>query len=171
MRIKILFGVLAMTAAVAAAPAQDKPAPSDKKAAPAVSLIRMDLLKIQERPNTTMKRDLFIPERQSMPMGIAPAGSLMSGTLKQPQRSGVGAQADAEPGPPPEPVLNARYVGYIRGKTRITALVLFENRAMAIDEGEPLDTVWKVVKITTEGIDVQGADGKTQSVALEGERK
>jgi len=166
MRIKLVFRIFVLTAVAAAVfPAQDKAVPANNKAGSVIPLIRMDLLKGKDRPSAAVKRDIFIPESASVPIG-GPVGTIMMG-----ERPPLPAAAETAAGPPPEATLNARYLGYIRGTTRLTALVLFENRAMALEEGEMLDTVWKVVKVTIEEIEIQGADGSPRTLALEGERK
>ena len=148
--------------AAAASPAQDKAGPADKKAAPTISLIRMDLLQSKERRSAAVKRDIFIPHSQSAPMGM-PMGTMMDKRSPLPTAAVAMESQEAS--------FNTRYVGYIRGKKRITAIILYENQAMALEEGDMLGSIWKVVKITAEGIEIQGSDGALQTLPLEGERK
>ena len=165
MRIKGIRWILALAAVAASvSPAQEKAGPAEKKAVPTAALIRMDLLQNQKRPSPAVKRDLFLPQSESAPMG-APIPAMMN---KRPPFPTAGEAAAAEP---QEASFNARYIGYIRGKIRITALVVFENQAMALEEGDMLGPIWKVVKITAEGIDIQGQDGSSRTLPLEGERK
>ncbi|MDP2916242.1 MAG: hypothetical protein Q8O91_12430 [Candidatus Aminicenantes bacterium] len=165
MKIKSIRWLLALAAVAAAvSPAQDKAGPAEKKAVPAASLIRMDLLQSKKRPGAEAKRDLFIPQSQSAPMGM-PMGAMMD------RRSPLPTAAEAAAMESQEASFTARYVGYIRGKKRIIALILYENQAMALEEGDMLGPIWKVVKITAEGIEIQGSDGALQKLPLEGERK
>jgi len=150
--------------AAAASPAQDKAGPADKKAAPTISLIRMDLLQSKERRSAAVKRDIFIPQSQSGPMGM-PMGTMMD------KRPPLPTSAEAAAMESQEASFNARYVGYIRGKKRIIAIILYENQAVALEEGDMLGPIWKVVKITAEEIEIQGSDGALQKLPLEGERK
>lgn len=165
MKIRNIPWILVFAAfAAAASPAQDKAVPADKKAAPTISLLRMDLLQSKERRSAAVKRDIFIPQSQSVPMGM-PMGTMMD------MRSPLPTAAEAAAMELQEASFNTRYIGYIRGKKRIIALILYENQAMALEEGDMLGPIWKVVKITAEGIEIQGPDGPSRTLPLEGERK
>jgi len=165
MKIKSIRWLLALAAVAAAvSPAQDKAGPAEKKAVPTASLIRMDLLQSKKRPGAEAERDLFLPQSQSASMGMS-MGAMMD------RRSPLPAAMESAAMEPLEASFSPRYVGYIRGKIRITALVLYENQAMALEEGDMLGPIWKVVKITAEGIEIQGPDGSSRTFPLEGERK
>jgi len=145
---------------------QDKPS-SAEKAAPAKAskpLIRMDLLKKGVRDAAFTKRDIFIPQSDFGPSGTqsAPLNVRMA-------KAGAGGESAA---PEPQALsLNVRYIGFIQAKQKTTALVLFEGQAVAVIEGDTLGAAWKVVKISAGLIEIQGEDGKSQTFALEGERK
>jgi len=165
MKIKNAPWLLAFAVVAAAvSPAQDKAGPVEKTAVPPTSMIRMDLLQNKERPGAAAKRDIFIPQSQSAPMGMS-IGAMMDKRLPLP----AGAESAAIE--PQEASFSGHYIGYIRGKKRIIALILYENQAMALEEGDMLGPIWKVVKIMAEGIEIQGSDGALRTLPLEGERK
>jgi hypothetical protein len=145
---------------------QDKPPTAEKAAAAKASkpLIRMDLLQKGDRNAAFVKRDIFIPQSD---LGL-------SGTLSAPPGVRMAKAGAAGESAAPEPQalsLNVRYLGFIQSKQKMTALVLFEGQAVAVAEGDALGPAWKVVKISAGLIEIQGEDGKSQTFALEGERK
>lgn len=145
---------------------QDKPSTAETAAAAKASkpLIRMDLLQKGDRDAAFVKRDIFIPQSD---LGL-------SGTLSAPPGVRMAKAGAAGESAAPEPQalsLNVRYLGFIQTKQKMTALVLFEGLAVAVAEGDALGPAWKVVKISAGLIEIQGEDGKSQTFALEGERK
>ncbi len=174
MKTKIVLAAGLVVAAALAAFGQAKPARS-KKADPDMvtgPLLRMSLLERKEGPFTGAKRDPFIP-----------------GAFAEPQQEAVphfGAQPFAKPGQPvpgakPEaaaapaeeviPAVNIRYVGFIQGKEKFLAIVLFNGQASAVAAGEALGGVWKVDRVGPAEIEITGPDGAPLKFALEGERK
>jgi hypothetical protein len=127
-------------------------------------VIRMDLLHEAGRPEASAKRDIFIP--QSATAG-GPIPVLISGI--QTPMAGLEAQRAGEESK--IPALSLRYVGFIQAKKKFIGLVLFEGQAMAVEEGDFVGQEWKIVRIAADALDIQGSDGKTQTFALEGERK
>jgi len=133
-----------------------------KPSAPA-RLVRLDLLPSGSRGAAAVRRDLFVPFSAAEGLTLGPP---LAGKL-QPARGAApadAAEAPQETGPA------IRYLGYIQGKKGTVGLVLFEGQAQAVSAGDVLGSAWKVVKITTEILEVQGPDGKTRTFALEGER-
>ena len=170
-RLPLGFGLLLSCALLALG--QAKPARAKKTDPDMVEgrLIRMDLLERRDEPLAAAKRDPFVPGARfdfpaSTPMQQGPG---MGGF-----RQGMpGFKRDTEPAAetPPEPAVNIRYVGFIQGREKLLALVLFNGQAVAVSAGEALGDVWKVVKITSEELEIQGPDGASLKFALEGERK
>jgi Tfp pilus assembly protein PilP len=70
-----------------------------------------------------------------------------------------------------EAVLSVRYIGYIQARQKIIALILFEEKATTVEEGDMLGELGRVIKVTSGELEIQGPDGKSQRFALEGERK
>jgi hypothetical protein len=128
---------------------------------------------MKEGPFLGAKRDPFIPgaiaaAEPAIPHFGAPPPRLPSG---QPV-PGIkpGAEGAVEAGAPPPPV-NVRYVGFIQGKEKFLAIILFNGQAMAVAAGETLGDVWKVEKVGPAEIEILGPDGTAIKFALEGERK
>jgi hypothetical protein len=178
MRIKACVIVAAFLAAAVLAAGQARPA-KPKKGDPDMvkgPLLRMELLERKEGPPVSAKRDPFVPgggpafeddERSRPRPGAGLAGRMMLGGPVPGAKPGVEAPAEA----PPEPALNLRYVGYVRGKAKFLGLVLFNGQAVAVAAGETLGDNWKIVKVDAAEIEVQGPDGAALKFALEGERK
>lgn len=173
MRIKAIVGSGLVLAAAVFALGQAKPARTKKTDPDMVKgpLLRMDLLERTEGPFIGVKRDPFTPG----PFGPASSGTPMPGSrIGFPPslplsglRPGTAAEEDALA----EPVVNVRYVGFIQGKERLLALVLFNGQAVAVAAGETLGNIWKVARITAVEVEIQGPDGAPLKFALEGERK
>jgi hypothetical protein len=162
---KMGMGAAVVLAAAAFAVGQ-KPAPVAKTPAKvAEPLVRLDLLAAVRSGPTPFLRDLFLPQGPGSE-GLA----AMPAVLGDPVRPGLvpGGENPADEAAPP-PVL--RYVGFVRSQGRFLALVLIDGQAVALAEGEAAGAVGRIVKITAGEIEVQGADGKSQKFALEGERK
>lgn len=162
---KMGLGAAAVLAAVVFAVGQ-KPAPDAKKPAKAAGpLVRLDLLAAVRSGPTPLLRDLFLPQ------GPGSEGSAaMPVVLGGPVRPGlVPAGENPAEGEAPPPVV--RYVGFVRSQGRFLALVLIDGQAAALAEGEAAGAAGRIVKITAGEIEIQGADGKSQKFALEGERK
>jgi hypothetical protein len=133
-------------------------------------LLRMDLLERKDGPLAGAKRDPFIPGAFAPPMNESPRpGAKISFPT-----AGAGGRPETAPeaeGAAPEPVVNVRYIGFIQGKEKFLALVLFNGQATAVSAGEALGNVWKVVRAGATEIEIQGPDGSALKFALEGERK
>jgi hypothetical protein len=136
-----------------------------KPSAPGTSarLVRLDLLSSGSPGAAAVRRDIFVPYSAAGELTFAPP---LNGKF-QPARGAApagSAETPQETGPA------IRYLGYIQGKKGTVGLVLFGGQAQAVAAGDVLGSAWKVVKITTEILEVQGSDGKTRTFALEGER-
>ena len=164
MKIKIVPGLFVLAAAVLSSGQDKAPSAASKSPVPK-SLVRMDLLQLKARPAAEVKRDIFLPEGPSGPAAMSGAGIMLPGRIA-PQTAPEAVVPETT-----EPAFSARYIGYIRGAKKITALILFENQAAAIEEGDMLGAIWKVAKITVESVEIQGQDGASRTLPLEGERK
>jgi hypothetical protein len=67
----------------------------------------------------------------------------------------------------PQPGL--RYIGYVKSVQKITALILFEGEALAVDVGEEIAEGVSISKITLEDITVIGPSQEPWKFPLEGE--
>jgi len=174
MRTRILLASGLILAAALSAFSQSKPARGKKTDPDMVTgpLLRMNLLVRKEGPFVGAKRDPFIPGVLTAPQADLPHFGAKPGA--QPGSAAPGVKpgvAPSEETPPPEPPVNIRYVGFIQGKEKFLALVLFNGLAVAVAPGESLGDIWKVVRVGATEIEIQGPDGSVLKFALEGERK
>ncbi len=163
--------VLAVSALVSgqARPARGKKADPDMVTGP---LIRMSLLERKEGPFAGAKRDPFIPGAISGPEQALPHfGVKTPPQAGQPGGIPIKPEAMAEGAEQPVPAVNLRYVGFIQGKEKLLALVMFNGQAVAVAAGETLGDIWKVDRVGPLEIVIQGPDGAPLKFALEGERK
>lgn len=65
--------------------------------------------------------------------------------------------------------LSLRYIGYVKSGQKMTALILFEGEALAVQEGEMLVEGMTVLRITVEEIEVISPDQESRKFPLEGE--
>jgi hypothetical protein len=174
MKTKAIVGAGLVLAAAVFVFGQSKPAKT-KKADPDMvkgPLLRMDLLERNEGLFAGAKRDPFSPGsfglasyESSMPGAKIPSPPFRPASGLQPGAENAGEEAL------PEPVVNVRYVGFVQGKEKLLALILFNGQAAAVAAGESLGNIWKVTRITVVEVEIQGPDGATLKFALEGERK
>ncbi len=170
-RASVLILAAAVSAFGQAKPARGKKADPDMVTGP---LLRMSLLETKEGPFLGAKRDPFIPG-----LAVSPQEELLRPRTQPfavpaaPLAPGVkpGAEGAAEAEAPPSPPVNVRYVGFIQGKEKFLAIILFNGQAMAVAAGETLGNVWKVEKVGPAEIEILGPDGPAIKFALEGERK
>jgi hypothetical protein len=143
-----------------------------KEAKPPTPLVRMDLLQKKEGEIAVVKRDIFAAQSSvptTVPAPAPPAVAMRPGVRPIPLPGVPGAKPAEDASE--EVSLSLRYVGYIQGGRKYLALVLFENQALAVEEGELVGEVWKVVRVDAGEIEVRGLADKIYTFALEGERK
>lgn len=153
-RFVLLAALLAMLGA-------DKP--NGKTAAPAVpSLIRKEWLKPPAGPAAPPRRDIFSPQ-----------GGAFVDPERRPDpavRPGAKPAADKSVEEEAQPTLALRYLGFSRvvASKKIVALVLVDGQAAAVEEGEAVGAGYKILKITSKEIEVQGPDGRSLTFPREG---
>jgi len=167
-RVSVLILAAAVSAFGQVQPARGKKADPDMVTGP---LLRMSLLEMKEGPFLGAKRDPFIPGS-----AVSPQEELLRPRTQPfafPAAPGIkpGAEGAAEAEAPPQPPVNVRYVGFIQGREKFLAIILFNGQAMAVAAGETLGNVWKVEKVGPAEIEILGPDGPAIRFALEGERK
>jgi hypothetical protein len=128
-----------------------------------VSLIRKDILALDVKKLDPPKRNIFTPNS---------AGGQEIGELEDMNNRQQAELQNIE-------VLNAelpsvrafglRYIGYVKSGQKITALILFEGEALAVDVDEEIAEGVSISKITLENITVIGPDQELQTFPLEGE--
>jgi len=150
------FMIFILTATFCFAP--QKKVPEEVKGK---SLIRIDLLVRKARDTAGPRRNIFAPQaslRQELFEEQA--------TERNPQVS----EALSKESTPPS-LINLRYIGYIVSPLKIIGLVIFEDEALAVEEGETLSEGIKVGKITLEEIEIVGPGGASSKFPLEGEKE
>ncbi len=132
-----------------------------------MSLIRMDLLRVQRDAPVVSKRNIFSPE-PSFGATARPIIEEPSPLIASEQVETQGEQAQA----PPTLNVNLRYIGFIeytRSSQKITALVILEGQPMAVIEGEVVLEGIRIGKITPRELEVVMPDSTTRKFSLEGE--
>jgi hypothetical protein len=160
--IAVFFGAVLAGASFASAQKTAPPAKKPAAAKPFGPLIRKDLLAALRTTPSPVRRNIFLPQGAGAPI-VLPAAL---GGRPRP------AVAPEEETPVDEaPPLIVRYVGFVRSQGKFLALVLVDGQAAALAEGDQAGAAGKVVRITAGEIEIQGSDGKSLKVPLEGERK
>ena len=67
--------------------------------------------------------------------------------------------------------LDIRYVGYIISGEKITALIIFEGNAIAVEKGEMISEGVKIGEIKLTEIEIIGSDSEKRKYPLEGEKE
>jgi len=126
------------------------------------SLIRKDLLLRKERELRPPRRNIFSPK-----------GSFRGEFISETQEVGAnpqGIEASSKE-KPSSVIINLRYIGYIDSPQKIIGLIIFENEALAVEEGELLREGIRVGKITPHEIEMIGPDSAKRKFSLEGENE
>lgn len=124
------------------------------------SLIRKELLLKEKKELKPPRRNIFSPqgsgflEERDEALGV-PQG--IQETENQPEALSF--------------VLNLRYIGYIDTGQKITALIIFEGEAMAVEVEERISEQITVERITTKEIEVMGPGNEKRRYSLEGEEQ
>lgn len=155
-----MFGFAAAAALLAAAlfvSGDDSPRP----------LVRRDLIRTASPEFPKIKRDIFstIPFAPAEGDFAAGPGGLGESGVGRPG----GTRDKAEPAlPPPAEV---RYVGFIRNLPRrtVTAIVLIDEKAWAVSEGEVFAFGWSALKVSDEEIELLNPLGEKLVFLFEGE--
>ena len=140
-------------------PSQEK----EKIDPPAKSLIRKDLLAGEVRKLDPPKRNIFTASPGGW-QGIEEFDGLSEIQMTEEQNIEV-----LEEELPAVYTMALRYIGYVKSGKKITALILFEGEALAVDVGEEIAEGVSVTKISLEDITVVGLDQEPRTFPLEGE--
>lgn len=142
---------------------QDKNQEKTEKKRPPVSLIRKDLLAVDTKKLDPPKRNIFTPNSAGP---VKSAAYEDMNERRQAERQNMEA---LEPERPSARPLGLRYIGYVKSGQKITALILFEGEALAVDVGEEIAEGLSISMITLEDITVIGSDQEPRKFPLEGE--
>jgi len=154
----VLF--LSFTASVSSL---DKPQEKTEEKRLLVGLIRKDLLAREIKKLDPPKRNIFTPNSA----GIQAIDEF--GDMQKRQFAGLPNMEALEAELPSVSALGLRFIGYVKSGPKITALILFEGEALAVDVGEEIAEGVSISKITLENITVIGLDQEPRTFPLEGE--
>jgi hypothetical protein len=129
---------------------------------PPVGLIRKDLLSLDIKKLDPPKRNIFTPNSA----GLLEIEKIEN--INETQQGGQQNSEDLKGEVPFVRALGLRYIGYVKSGQKITALILFEGEALAVDVGEEIAESVSISKITLEDITVIGPDNEPQTFPLEG---
>jgi len=129
------------------------------------SLIRKDLLFEEREKLGPPTRNIFSafsgrsPQTESLPeeAGISP---------KSPLLSRVDSDGHSEEDKP-----YLKYIGFVKSGQKIIALVILEGEALAVIENEMIGEEIRVGKVTSEEIELIGANSQKWIYSLEGEEE
>lgn len=125
------------------------------------SLIRKELLLKEKGELGPSRRNIFYPYNSGMDKTDRNAAWFRN----NPQE---GAPAFEEKDP--SLTLDIRYIGYIISKEKIIALIMFRGSVLAVEKGEMIDMNIQAGEITTEELEIIGANSEKRKYPLEGER-
>ncbi len=134
------------------------------------SLIRKELLLLEEKTLSPPKRNIFTRTRANM-IGNEFAASYDFQMPGQRQTPG-----QPEPGQPEqkEPVIeeiqaDVRYIGYVKSGDKVVALIIFENEIYAVESGDVLGVGLTIGDITPDEMEIYDKGSEPRRVILEGE--
>jgi hypothetical protein len=142
---------------------QDNNQEKEEEKRPPVGLIRMDLLTHDIKKLDPAKRNIFIPNSSGR-LEVEEFEAVNE--RQQAEQQNIEALEAEQLSKRP---LGLRYIGYVKSIQKITALILFEGEALAVDVGEEIAEGVSISKITLEDITVIGPDQEPWKFPLEGE--
>jgi len=126
------------------------------------SLIRKDLLFEKGENLSPPIRSIFSPRKRRKSEAEFLPGEV------QKKGEGVGSESG-------EKALvvmpHIRYIGYINSGHRTVALIIFEEEALAVEEGEMVSEEIRVGKVSPREIEIIGPDSRKWKYLLEGEEE
>jgi len=126
------------------------------------SLVRMDLLVFPEKTLPSPQRNIFTVDRSVGRESVQDKNLENPGDVERAEARLQEEQARSS--------VSLRYIGYVKSGQKITALIIFEREALAVEEGEMISLGLQVAQITLEEISVIGLDQEMQTFPLEGDR-
>lgn len=134
------------------------------------SFLRVDLLPKKSMTLPPVERNIFSPSgpKHSIPAMLPDQGGRPSsgqGSLSNLEKEKEGGLSSW-----PGYNLSIRYIGYVHAAHKTVGLVIVNGLALAVEEGEFLDALVQVTRITEEEIGLAGPAGEERRVLLEGEK-
>jgi len=129
------------------------------------SLIRKDLLEIDDQALKMPERNIFKPDRRRSTSET----QVDSGPIVPP------AEELSTPAEDDEEIVTGwtgqlRYIGYIGSRQRTVALIIFNGQALAVETGEQISDEVTVKKISPAEIEFEGPDSMQIKAVFEGEK-
>jgi len=141
---------------------QDNVSSREKK-----NLIRIDLLFQGQEQLELPLRNIFSPITSRR----AQLGTSAIQETRDENPMDIKQEQAVEKKEPTRPSLNVRYIGYVRSKEKIVALILFRGIAYAVEEGELLEEQIEVKAVTVEEIILTLGGFQPFKYAIEGESR
>lgn len=129
------------------------------------NLIRKNLLFEEKEKLSPPRRNIFSPQAVSMSQPESPPEEV-GASQKAPPPSTEDSGEFSEGTKP-----DLRYLGYVKSGQKITALIFFEGEALAVVEDEMIREGIRIGKVTSEEIELIGADSQKWKYSLEGEEE
>ncbi|MFW6159735.1 MAG: hypothetical protein ACOC57_01170 [Acidobacteriota bacterium] len=125
-------------------------------------LIRMDLIELINKDFKPPLRNIFTfqPDTEE---GLSSLGQEREAVTQRSEISGVNRENQNQ--------LNLffEYVGYVKSKDKIVALIIFQGTAVAVQEGDLLEDGSVVALVSEESLEVTGTSGQKHTFYLKEE--
>jgi hypothetical protein len=125
-------------------------------------LVRMELLDFPQKEPVRSHRNIFTQKTGSA--GRRQPGDAQEKTERDPGDETLRGEEN------PVPALSIRYIGYVKSGHKVTALIVFQGDAFAVEEGETIAVGLQIKTISMEEIGVLGPDGQIRTFPIEGDR-
>jgi len=135
-------------------------------------LLRTDLLNFDGPPLMKSLRNIFVPFQGGGQSVIS--GGPEGGADRRPGVSGKEALSAGEAGVdsfPSLPRIDLRYIGYVGNEERLVALIFREGEAIAVKREDILPDGVKIIRISSEEVEVELPGGENIKFSLEGDEK
>lgn len=128
------------------------------------SLIKKELLNIQNKRFPSPRRNIFLRQRVSMSQNeISPS---TGGDLRMPNAEDSPSRKETEQ----EKIgFHLNYIGYVRSGDRVVALILWEGEVYPVESGDVLEGGVAIGEISPDDIEIIGPDSVSRRIKLEGE--
>lgn len=128
------------------------------------SLIRKELLALQNKKFPSPKRNIFVRQRASVQQNETSPET--SGNF---QISNSEASSSQQTTLSKDVAFNLNYIGYVESGDRVVALILLEGEAYTVESGDVLATGITIGEITPNDIEIIDSDSVSKRIKLEGE--
>lgn len=158
----IVFGVGTALCVLLGSMEEETPGPL-KPPSPRLPIIRLDLIENDAETAASTVRDIFIPRPAVSDAGLSDPTGLRGLT---PYDQGISAIEEASFRMP----VHLTYVGFVASGDIHIALIVYQGQPMAVGEGDEIDPGIRVIRITSEILEVARPDSETKVFPIEGDR-